>query len=88
MIIHKALCTSISLRYAVASYTALLCSTVFFGTKCWDKYPHLNPHEKTSILANIEDEDSAVCLVAKCKISDVPRNSSDWFIDSGCSDHM
>ena len=57
-------------------------------SKCWIKFPHLNPRNKTAIFAYHKDENPAVCLMAKYEESDIPKNSKDWFIDSACSMHM
>ena len=60
-------------------------------SKCWKKFPHLNPHKKKAIsafIASHTDDDPVVCLVAKYQKAGIPEESQDWFIDSGCSNHM
>ncbi len=64
-------------------------------SKCWKKHPHLNPHKKKPIdapkpalIANQGDEDPLVCLMAKHQSSSQGASSSNWYIDSGCSNHM
>ena len=61
--------------------------------KCWKKHPHLNPHKKTdtAMIATGDAEDPIVCLLAnhaKYKAQVKSDKISDWFIDSGCSNHM
>lgn len=58
-------------------------------SKCWKLYPHLNPHKKskTAIIATQSDEDPTICLLSR-KVKVGTSNSADWFIDSGCSNHM
>ncbi len=64
-------------------------------SKCWKKYPHLNPRNKKAIdavkpalIANQGDEDPLVCLMAKHQTSSQGAGSGSWYIDSGCSNHM
>lgn len=63
-------------------------------SKCWTKFPHLNPRNKnnsdtkTAFIANQGDEDPVVCLMAKYTNSSEEINSEKWFVDSGCSNHM
>ena len=58
--------------------------------KCWKKYPHLNPHKKQQevnafVASGKDDDPTEICLLANHTKS---RKLSDWFIDSGCSNHM
>jgi len=62
-------------------------------TKCWTKFPHLDPKNKTNsdnpaLIAAQSDEDPVVCLMAKYEESPVEKKSDKWFVDSGCSNHM
>ena len=62
--------------------------------KCWTKLSHLDPKNKTNsnpnpaLIAAKGDEEHVVCLMAKYEESSVEKNSSNWFVDSGCSNHM
>ena len=64
------------------------------SSKCWKKFPHLNPHKKKAsdvkpaLLASQDEEETIVCLMAKYENSSEPKKSGNWFIDSGCSNHM
>ncbi len=63
-------------------------------SKCWTKFPHLNPRNKPkpsmkpAFFANESDQDPVVCLMAKYEDAGEPKHSDKWFIDSGCSNHM
>ena len=64
-------------------------------SKCWKKFPHLNPHRKKNdespkpaLVANQGDDDPVVCLMAKYHNSSEEVNNGNWYIDSGCSNHM
>ena len=57
-------------------------------SKCWIKFPHLNPRNRTAIFANHRGENPAVCLLGNYEESEIPKNSEDWFIDSACGMHM
>ena len=66
-------------------------------SKCWKKHPHLNPHNKTvskdpAAFVAAENEEDFVCLLAKhskyAEDSIQTEKSSNWYIDSGCSNHM
>ena len=71
------------------------CSKVgHFETKCWKKFPHLNPHKKSrkpdsSLVVNEkQDDEPVICLMTKHHERNTPKKSTDWFIDSGCTAHM
>ena len=68
-------------------------------SKCWKKYPHLNPHNKNPTPKNNpaafvaeEDDTQVVCLLANhfkySTDTSTFDKSKNWFIDSGCSNHM
>ena len=63
-------------------------------SKCWIKYPHLNPRNKKmserkpAFIAAGCNEDPVVCLMAKYEAAKEPKESGNWYIDSGCSNHM
>ncbi len=63
-------------------------------TKCWTKYPHMNPanrkdsDSKSAFVANQSDDDPVVCLMAKYDNAHEPKHSDKWFVDSGCSNRM
>ena len=63
-------------------------------SKCWTKFPHLNPNKKGSssakpaLIATQNDEDPVICLMAKYDDSTVEKGTDKWFVDSGCSNHM
>ena len=58
-------------------------------SRCWKKFPEKNPHKrKPALVAALPEEDEIVCLMAKYKNNSSPNNSEDWYIDSGCSNHM
>ena len=65
-----------------------------FESRCWTKYPHLDPIHRNSssakpaLIANQSDEDPFICLMAKYENSSEPKRSNKWFVDSGCSNHM
>lgn len=63
--------------------------------RCWKKYPHMNPHKKKendqrhAFIANQDIEDpNVICLLGQHNNPGGKHKSSDWFIDSGCSNHM
>ncbi len=62
--------------------------------KCWVKYPQLNPlnkkgsDNKPAFIAAGSIDDLVVCLMAKYEKSSEPKKSGNWYIDSGCSNHM
>ena len=60
--------------------------------KCWKKNPHLNPHKRNTptpaLIAQKNEDDPVICLMAKYESSDELPKSGNWFIDSGCSNHM
>ncbi len=57
-------------------------------SKCWTKFPNLDPRNKgtanPALIASHSDDDPVVCLMANSLNADVGK----WFIDSGCSNHM
>ena len=58
-------------------------------SRCWKKFPEKNPHKKKPVLvASVAEDDAVVCLMARYKSQGIPANSQDWYIDSGCSNHM
>ncbi len=65
-----------------------------FENKCWVKFPHLNPRNKKNsenkpaLIASGSTEDPVICLMAKYEQSTEPTKSGNWYIDSGCSNHM
>ena len=78
-----------------SSYYCNFCKrTGHTESRCWAKFPHLNPSRNNrpssnpALIANQSDEDPVVCLMAKYENSSEPRNSDKWFVDSGCSNHM
>ena len=60
--------------------------------KCWKKNPQLNPHKKNvptpALIAHKSDRDPVICLMVKYESSDELPKFRNWFIDSGCSNHM
>ena len=62
-------------------------------SKCWKKHPHLNPHKKqeSAFVATGEEGTVVVSLLAnhtKYAAEVESTKTTDWFIDSGCSNHM
>ena len=78
-----------------SSYYCNFCKrTGHTDSRCWAKFPHLNPsrnnmqNSNPALISNQSDEDPVVCLMAKYENSSQPKNSNKWFVDSGCSNHM
>ena len=56
---------------------------------CWKKYPEKSPHTKSAaLMAALSDEDPIICLMTKYRSANAAEYSDDWYIDSGCSNHM
>ena len=78
-----------------SSYYCNFCKrTGHTDSRCCAKFPHLNPRRNNrqsanpAFIANQSDEDPVVCLMAKYENSSEPKNSSEWSVDSGRSNHM
>ncbi len=61
--------------------------------KCWTKHPHMNPLNKnkpTALVSTSPEDETPICLLAEHgNLSTSSRHyESDWYIDSGCSQHM
>lgn len=64
--------------------------------KCWKKHPHLNPHKKVVseesgpafIASESEYDPNVICLIGNAVKSHKGSQRNEWFIDSGCSNHM
>ena len=58
-------------------------------SRCWKKFPEKNPHKrKPALVATLTDEEPVICLMTKYSSQGISKNSEDWYIDSGCSNHM
>lgn len=62
-------------------------------SRCGNKFPKLNPHIKNEGAAPIfenrtEQDEKHVCFLGKYINASAPERSTDWFIDSGCSNHI
>ena len=63
-------------------------------SKCWTKFPNLNPRNKNNsesepgFFANTGDVDCVVSLTIKYENTNQPKNLAKRFVDSGCNNHM
>lgn len=57
-------------------------------------FMHMNPHSKNggdpkpALIATQDEDGPVVCLMAKYENSNERKHSYNWYIDSGCNNHM